>query len=174
MRIMQDRLLFIYMRQAADALARWLDGLDYSIKSLDVLDASLTSTDDLRPTIRDAGAYLGEVLIRHGNFTWGWPERYCCDRGDEPGLQAPGAGWVDVFSAIRRRKARRPQETLRVFAELVLEYAASPDEVTAARLGLTKKYARKTNSELTRWKCQRLRARLSVRRRLRQQHVAAW
>src|ERR1700751_3332985 len=64
----EDGLLFMDIRQAAAALARRHDGLDYSVQSLDALDAALASAGDARPATRDAGAYLGEVLIRHGGF----------------------------------------------------------------------------------------------------------
>lgn len=159
----KDGLLFMDMRQGADALAGWHVGLDYSVQSLDALDAALASPDDARPATRDAGAYLGEVLIRHGGFAWGWPARHVCERGDEPALRAHGTGWVDVFAEIRRRKASRrqdPDDTLSRFAEQVLGYSSSPTEVTAGRLGLKKKYMTQSNWDQVRWDCQRIRARL--------------
>jgi hypothetical protein len=163
----EDGLLFMDMRQAADALARRHEGLDYSVQSLDALDAALASAGDARPATRDAGAYLGEVLIRHGGFAWAWPARYASERGDEPVLRAHGTGWVDVFAAIRRRKARfrsHQEDTLRQFAEQVLGHSSSPTGEAAGRLGLKKKYVARSNWDLMRWNCQRIRARLRVSR----------
>lgn len=152
------------MREAADTLAGGHTELDYSVQSLNALDTALASAGDGRPTTRDAAAYLGEVLIRHGGFAWGWPVRYCSERGDEPALQSPSAGWADVFAWIRLRQARKPSDTLGRFAEEILEYSSLPTEETARKLGWTNKYLTRSAWESLRWDCQRLRARLRASR----------
>jgi hypothetical protein len=160
----EDGALRADMREAAGTLAGRHNWLDYSIQSLAALDVAVIGDDDDRPTTRDAASYPGEVLIRHGGYAWGWPARYCSERGDEPGLRSLDGHWVDLFAAIRRRETRQPADSLSRFAEQLLEYSSSPNEETIRKLGWKVKCATRSNWEHLRWDCQRIRAWLRASR----------
>ena len=108
---------------AAWVRARFAVELDYSVESLDAVDALLEQMraehvpidDKVGETLWCLGCYVGEVFVRNANATWKDDELPEVARGTNTVWLACGDGWVNPIGKVVRRVALGEGEDLATF-----------------------------------------------------------
>jgi hypothetical protein len=124
------------MAARAEEVAGDVEGLDYSVASLDYLDRELGPAvmwDSAR--LGGAAAYVGEVIRRRSaDSRWARKPPRVDGPRDEPGIV--NADWfADPFDFIRRRCGDPSGASLRDLVGELLSYLAAPTAATERALG---------------------------------------
>jgi hypothetical protein len=134
-----DPELTQYMSVEADQVTHEDGRLDYSVRSLDVVDQLLNEGGTSKMVdLFGFGAYLGEVIRRNATGAeWAWRSEKHRKSRQDPGI-AIGKWLADPLERIdnqRRLMRKHPGSTLSAYVTQLCEYADTPTEDTIQALG---------------------------------------
>jgi hypothetical protein len=167
-----EGLLVSNMQEAAERFAA-AHALTFSLDSLGRVEELLLGERDTARQ-REAGAYIGEVLVRQGpSFRWAWPPRGLATHGGQPELRAANDYWfAPHWWAERCQKPLEPGEGLVEIATQILTFVEDPTDETATWLGWSGRSQWTNGWDGTRRELQRLAAWWRERRYLRRNGLA--